>query len=49
MTRILTRDDVASLLTPDDCLRAVEDVFRAYGEGRVAPPQSLGVHVAGGT
>jgi alanine dehydrogenase len=49
MTRILTRDDVASLLTPDDCLHAVEDVFRAYGEGRVAPPQSLGVHVDGGT
>lgn len=29
MTRILTRADVAALLTMDDCLRAVEEVFRA--------------------
>jgi alanine dehydrogenase len=49
MTRILTHSDVAALLTIDDCIAAVESVFRDYGEGRVAPPQSLGIHAANGT
>jgi len=49
MTRILTAADVAALLTIDDCITAVERVFRDYGEGRIAPPQSLGVHAASGT
>ncbi len=49
MTRILTQSDVAALLTIDDCIAAVESVFRDYGEGRIAPPQSLGVHAANGT
>jgi alanine dehydrogenase len=49
MTRILTQADVAALLSIDDCIAAVETVFRDYGEGRIAPPQSLGVHAAGGT
>lgn len=30
-------------LTIDDCIPAVEDIFRAYGEGRIAPPKSLGI------
>ncbi len=46
--RVLTREDVAAVLTMDDTIAAVEEIFRAYGEGRVAAPQSLGVHVANG-
>ena len=48
MTRILTAADVAALLTIDDCIAAVESVFRRFGEGAIAPPSSLGVHVEGG-
>lgn len=49
MTRFLTRDDVAAVLTIDDCITAVEEIFRAYGERRVPMPQSLGVHAPNGT
>jgi ornithine cyclodeaminase/alanine dehydrogenase-like protein (mu-crystallin family) len=49
MTRILTQSDIATLLTIDDCIAAVESVFRDYGDGRIASPQSLGVHAATGT
>lgn len=49
MTRILTRSDLASLLTPDDCLASVEAAFRSYGEGRIAAPKSVGLHAANGT
>lgn len=48
MTRIFTRADVHALLSIDDCIEAVESVFRRFGEGSVAPPSSLGVHVDGG-
>lgn len=48
MTRILTRSDVASVLDLDDCITAVEDVFRSYGHGRIRPPQSMGVHAEAG-
>ncbi|MBV8546819.1 MAG: ornithine cyclodeaminase family protein [Acidobacteria bacterium] len=49
MTRILTAADVAALLTIDDCIAAVETAFRDFGEGRIAPPQTLGVHAKHGT
>ena len=49
MTRILTRTDLASLLTPQDCLTSVEAAFRSYGEGHSAPPKSLGLHAGNGT
>lgn len=49
MTRLLTRDDVASVLTPGDCLQAVEDAFRSYGEGRAGAPKSVGFHAPRGT
>jgi len=49
MTRILTASDVAALLTIDDCIAAVETAFRDFGEGRIAPPQTLGVHSERGT
>lgn len=45
MTLILTRADVAAVLSLDDCIAAVEDAFRA----RDVHPQSLGVHAADGT
>jgi alanine dehydrogenase len=47
-TLMLTRGEVASLLTQDECIVAVEQAFRQYGEGKVAPPGIIGVHVEGG-
>ena len=49
MTRILTRADLETLLTPEDCLASVEEAFRSYGEGRGAAPKSVGLHAAAGT
>lgn len=49
MTRLLTRNDIAAVLTPADCLQAVEEAFRAYGEGRAAAPKSVGFHASKGT
>jgi alanine dehydrogenase len=49
MTLILTRAELQAVLTPEDCLIAVEEAFRAFGEGRTAPPGSLGLHAAAGT
>jgi alanine dehydrogenase len=48
MMRFFDRDEIAQLLTLDDCIAAVQDVFRDYGERRIAPPQSLGVPSAHG-
>jgi len=48
MTLLLTRSDVRALLTLDECIAAVEEAFRLYGEGGVAAPGTLGTHVAGG-
>ena len=45
MTLLLTRTDLAALLTPADCLTAVEDAFRNH----TAPPVSVGLHAATGT
>src|SRR5262252_6485326 len=42
-TLVLTREEVASLLTIEDCTRAVEQAFKMYGEGRTASPGVLGV------
>src|SRR5438046_32344 len=47
-TLILTRRDVASLLTIDDCTVAVERVFKMHGEGKTSPPGVLGVHARDG-
>jgi alanine dehydrogenase len=44
MTLLLTGSEVAELLTLDDCIAAVEEAFRAYGEGRLHPPGILSVH-----
>ena len=42
-TLILTRGDVASLLSLDDCISAVENAFRAHGFAHVPPPRVLGM------
>jgi alanine dehydrogenase len=48
LTLILSRSQVASLLTLDECISAVEAAFRLHGEGRIPPPGILGMPVAGG-
>jgi alanine dehydrogenase len=45
---LLSRSDVTRLLTLDECIPAVEDAFRQYGEGRTQPPGVLGTHVDNG-
>lgn len=47
-TLILTREDIASLLSAEDCIRAVEAAFRKHGEGTAPAPQVLGVHAGNG-
>ncbi len=47
-TLLLTRSDVARLLTLDDCIAAVAQAFRLHGERKAPPPGVLGVHAEGG-
>jgi alanine dehydrogenase len=47
-TLLLTRSDVASLLTVADCISAVEHAFKLYGEGRTSPPGILGADARDG-
>jgi ornithine cyclodeaminase/alanine dehydrogenase-like protein (mu-crystallin family) len=47
-TALISRGQVADLLTQDVCIDAVESAFRLLGEGKVARPETLGVHVEGG-
>jgi alanine dehydrogenase len=47
-TLLLTRRDVAALLSIEECIAAVERVFRLQGEGKTAPPGVLGVHARDG-
>ena len=42
-TLLLTRSDVAELLTIEDSIAAVERVFSLYGQGKTAAPGILGV------
>ena len=48
VTLILTRRDVAALLSIEECMEAVERVFRLNGEGKTQAPGVLGVHVSDG-
>lgn len=48
IVRLLSRRDVASLLTIDDCIGAVERAFGMLGRGEVRPPAVAAVHVPGG-
>ncbi len=47
-TLLLTRSEVARLLTLDDAIAAVEQAFRLHGERKAPPPGVLGVHAQGG-
>jgi alanine dehydrogenase len=47
-TLLLKRSDVAALLGIDECITAVERVFRLQGEGKTEPPGVLGVHARDG-
>lgn len=47
-TILLTRSQVAKLLTLKECISAVEQAFRLYGSGKASPPGILGVHTEGG-
>lgn len=47
-TLLLTRSDVAKLLTLKECIAAIEEAFRLHGEGKGPPPGVLGVHVERG-
>ena len=49
MTLLLTRSDIGSVIGPRECLTAVEQAFRDYGEGKLAAPVSIGLHAAKGT
>mgnify|MGYP006173888445 CR=1 FL=1 len=49
MTRILTEHDIEAVVTLDDCIEVVEQVFRAYGEGKMEKSQSLGMTAGQGT
>lgn len=47
-TLLLKRREVAALLGIDECIAAVERVFKLQGEGKAPPPGVLGVHVRDG-
>jgi ornithine cyclodeaminase/alanine dehydrogenase len=47
-TLLLTRADVASVLTLTECIAAVEQGFRLEGKGEIQPPSILGVHAPNG-
>ncbi len=47
-TLVLTRAEVARLLSLEECIAAVERAFRLHGEGKAAPPGVLGLHAAEG-
>jgi alanine dehydrogenase len=47
-TLLLTGREVRSLLSIGECIVAVEDAFRLYGEGKTAPPGVLGIHAREG-
>jgi len=47
-TLLLSRSEVADLLSIEECIAAVERVFKLYGEGKTQPPGILGVHAHDG-
>ncbi len=47
-TLLLKRPEVRALLTIDECIDAVERVFKLQGEGKTSPPGILGFHAAAG-
>ena len=49
MTRLLTKADVASVLSVQDCIVAVEQAFHDYDMGRLPKSESLGLRADRGT
>jgi alanine dehydrogenase len=47
-TLLLSRSEIADLLSIEEYIAAVEQVFRLYGEGKTQPPGILGVHAHDG-
>lgn len=47
-TLLLRRQDVASLLTLEECIIAVENAFKLYAEGKTLPPKIMGIHTPKG-
>ena len=47
-TLLLSRSEVAGLLSIEEYIAAVEQVFKLYGEGKPQPPGILGVHARDG-
>ena len=47
-TLLLSRSEVADLLSIEEYIAAVEQVFTLYGEGKTQPPGILGVHAHDG-
>jgi len=47
-TFLLRRSDIEALLSPRDCMAAVENVFRLQGQGKIPAPGILGVKAIGG-
>ncbi|MGH7331916.1 MAG: hypothetical protein ACREKS_04045 [Candidatus Rokuibacteriota bacterium] len=45
-TRYLSRRDVASLLTVEVCIPALEEAFSRQAQGSDLPPAILGLHTA---
>jgi ornithine cyclodeaminase/alanine dehydrogenase-like protein (mu-crystallin family) len=48
-TLLLSRSDVERLLTPDECIAAVEDAFRQHALGKTPAPGILGLHAQDGS
>lgn len=48
-TLLLSRSEVEQLLTPDECIAAVEDAFRQHALGRTSSPEVLGLHAQDGS
>jgi len=46
---LLNRSDVERLLTPDECIAAVEDAFRQHALGQTPAPGILGFHAQDGS
>src|ERR1700675_2776210 len=42
-TMLLTRKDVVALLTIEECIAAIERVFKLHGQRKTVPPGILGV------
>ena len=47
-TLLLSRSQIAQLLSLEECIAAVEKVLRLQGEGRVPAPEILGLHTIQG-